>query len=60
METFTVTIERNAEQAQLLRDTAAFFSMALKFQPFLLYRRLSDASRECGNKEFGDTFLHHI
>jgi hypothetical protein len=29
METFTVIIERNEEQAQLLRDTAAFFKVSV-------------------------------
>jgi hypothetical protein len=29
METFTITIERNEEQAQLLRDLAAFYKIGV-------------------------------
>jgi hypothetical protein len=39
METFTITVERNEEQAQLFRDLAAFYKMSVpEFLKFALMR----------------------
>ena len=47
METFTVTIERNEEQAQLLRDTAAFFKVSVpEFLATALTRGIAQAMIE--------------
>ena len=55
METFTITIERNEEQAQLLRDLAAFYKMGVpEFLNLALTRGVAYSVNEMEETVKGD------
>ena len=57
METFTITIERNEEQAQLLRDLAAFYKMSVpEFLDLALTRGVAYSVNEMEATVKGDGY----